>query len=202
MIRAVPLKKEDTKKCWDSTTRESIHTKDESKRVSAFAFIFGVNWPVQWDATEWQVSRTSTLPHYTWAIKTFCGNQRRKLMYREARWFCQTGIVLPLKWRDIRTPDPPSKAARVIWNTGWKKMLPSATDIIANMCKTTSTSVKIFIASLISLVKHIFSGEHPDIYLPGGKYIKMGFLSLTLEFFCNLCNKCHRNLLNSSRVLL
>ena len=26
----------------------SIHIKDESKRVSAFAFIFGVNWPVQW----------------------------------------------------------------------------------------------------------------------------------------------------------
>ena len=27
---------------------KSIHTKDESKRGSAFAFIFGVNWPVQW----------------------------------------------------------------------------------------------------------------------------------------------------------
>ena len=27
----------------DSTTPESIHTKDESKRGSAFAFIFGVN---------------------------------------------------------------------------------------------------------------------------------------------------------------
>ena len=26
----------------------SIHTKDESKRGSAFAFIFGVNWLVQW----------------------------------------------------------------------------------------------------------------------------------------------------------
>ena len=26
----------------------SIHTKDDSKRGSAFAFIFGVNWPVQW----------------------------------------------------------------------------------------------------------------------------------------------------------
>ena len=26
----------------------SIHTKDESKRGTAFAFIFGVNWPVQW----------------------------------------------------------------------------------------------------------------------------------------------------------
>ena len=29
-------------------TPESIHTKDESKRGFAFAFIFGVNWPVQW----------------------------------------------------------------------------------------------------------------------------------------------------------
>ena len=27
---------------------ESIHIKDESKRGFAFAFIFGVNWPVQW----------------------------------------------------------------------------------------------------------------------------------------------------------
>ena len=26
----------------------SIHTKDESKRDFVFAFIFGVNWPVQW----------------------------------------------------------------------------------------------------------------------------------------------------------
>ena len=32
----------------DAVTPESIHTKDESKRDSAFAFIFGVNWPVQW----------------------------------------------------------------------------------------------------------------------------------------------------------
>ena len=29
-------------------TPESIHTKDESKRGFAFAFVFGVNWPVQW----------------------------------------------------------------------------------------------------------------------------------------------------------
>ena len=28
----------------NATTPESIHTKDESKRDSAFAFIFGVNW--------------------------------------------------------------------------------------------------------------------------------------------------------------
>ena len=33
----------DSKRCCDSTTPESIHTKDESKRGSAFAFIFGVN---------------------------------------------------------------------------------------------------------------------------------------------------------------
>ena len=32
----------------DTKTPESIHTKDESKRGIAFAFIFGVNWPVQW----------------------------------------------------------------------------------------------------------------------------------------------------------
>ena len=33
----------DSKRCFDTTTPESIHTKDESKRGSAFAFIFGVN---------------------------------------------------------------------------------------------------------------------------------------------------------------
>ena len=38
----------DTKWCCDTTTPESIHTKDESKSNSAFAFIFGVNWPLQW----------------------------------------------------------------------------------------------------------------------------------------------------------
>ena len=32
-----------SKRCCDTTTPESIHTKDESKRGSAFAFIFGVN---------------------------------------------------------------------------------------------------------------------------------------------------------------
>ena len=37
----------DSKRCCDTTTPESIHTKDESKRGSAFAFIFGVNWSVQ-----------------------------------------------------------------------------------------------------------------------------------------------------------
>ena len=40
--------KKDSKWCSDTTTPESIHTKDESKRGSAFAFIFGVNWPVLW----------------------------------------------------------------------------------------------------------------------------------------------------------
>ena len=40
--------KKDSKRSCDTTTPESIHTKDESKRGSAFAFIFGVNWPVQW----------------------------------------------------------------------------------------------------------------------------------------------------------
>ena len=33
----------DSELCCDTTTPESIHTKDESKRGSAFAFIFGVN---------------------------------------------------------------------------------------------------------------------------------------------------------------
>ena len=37
------LKKNDSKGCCDTTMSESIHTKDESKRGSAFAFIFGVN---------------------------------------------------------------------------------------------------------------------------------------------------------------
>ena len=35
--------KKDSKRCCDTTTPESIHTKDESKRGTAFAFIFGVN---------------------------------------------------------------------------------------------------------------------------------------------------------------
>ena len=35
--------KKDSKRCCDTTTPESTHTKDESKRGSAFAFIFGVN---------------------------------------------------------------------------------------------------------------------------------------------------------------
>ena len=37
------LMKKDSKQCCDTTKPESIHTKDESKRGSAFAFIFGVN---------------------------------------------------------------------------------------------------------------------------------------------------------------
>ena len=39
--------KKDSKWCCDTTTPESIHTKDESKRGWAFAFIFGVNWLVE-----------------------------------------------------------------------------------------------------------------------------------------------------------
>ena len=33
----------DAKQCCDAIMPESIHTKDESKRGTAFAFIFGVN---------------------------------------------------------------------------------------------------------------------------------------------------------------
>ena len=39
----VQFMKKDPKRCCDTSTPESIHTKDESKRGSAFAFIFGVN---------------------------------------------------------------------------------------------------------------------------------------------------------------
>ena len=35
--------KKDSERCCDTTTPESIHTKDESKRGTAFAFIFGVD---------------------------------------------------------------------------------------------------------------------------------------------------------------
>ena len=35
--------KEESKRCCETTRQESIRTKDESKRGSAFAFIFGVN---------------------------------------------------------------------------------------------------------------------------------------------------------------
>ena len=37
------MKKKDSKRCCDTTTPESIHTKDESKCGIAFAFIFGMN---------------------------------------------------------------------------------------------------------------------------------------------------------------
>ena len=37
------MNRKDSKRCCDTTTHESIHTKDESKRGTAFAFIFGVN---------------------------------------------------------------------------------------------------------------------------------------------------------------
>ena len=47
MKLVIPLhfisRKKDSKRCCDTTTTKSIHTKDESKRGSAFAFIFGVN---------------------------------------------------------------------------------------------------------------------------------------------------------------
>ena len=36
--------KKDSKQSCDTATPESIHIKDESKRGTAFAFIFGVNW--------------------------------------------------------------------------------------------------------------------------------------------------------------
>ena len=55
------INKVDSKQCYDTSTPESIHTKDESHRGSAFAFIFVVNWPVKWDVTEWQVSWKSCL---------------------------------------------------------------------------------------------------------------------------------------------
>ena len=42
ILKFVCLQK-DAKQCCDATTPESIHTKDESKRGLAFAFIFGVN---------------------------------------------------------------------------------------------------------------------------------------------------------------
>ena len=41
-LHHISLKK-DSKQCCDTTTPKSIHTKDESKRGFAFAFIFGVN---------------------------------------------------------------------------------------------------------------------------------------------------------------
>ena len=41
-VKSYFMKKDSKRRC-DTTTPESIHTKDESKRGSAFAFIFGVN---------------------------------------------------------------------------------------------------------------------------------------------------------------
>ena len=40
---ALYFMKKDSKQCSSTTTPGSIHTKDESKRGTAFAFIFGVN---------------------------------------------------------------------------------------------------------------------------------------------------------------
>ena len=57
----ISWKKNNSKRCCDTTTPESIHTQDERKRGSTFAFIFGVNWPVQWLKTEWRVSWNSCL---------------------------------------------------------------------------------------------------------------------------------------------
>ena len=51
--------KKDSKQCCYNTTLESIHTKDESKRGSAFAFIFGVTSAV--NVTELQVSWNSCI---------------------------------------------------------------------------------------------------------------------------------------------
>ena len=42
ILMFICLQKE-AKQCCDETMPESIHTKDESKRGTAFAFIFGVN---------------------------------------------------------------------------------------------------------------------------------------------------------------
>ena len=74
----------DSKRCCDTTAPESIHTKDESKRGSAFAFIFGVNWPVQWDVTEWQVSWNS------WYAK---GNNQEE---QKCLQICKTSRKVPL----------------------------------------------------------------------------------------------------------
>ena len=41
-LHFISLKK-DSKRCCDTTTPESTHIKDESKRNSTFAFIFGEN---------------------------------------------------------------------------------------------------------------------------------------------------------------
>ena len=52
----------------------SIHTKDESKCETAFAFIFGVNWLwfcMEWNVTEWQVSWNSWIALILCWIKTY-----------------------------------------------------------------------------------------------------------------------------------
>ena len=43
-LHFISWNKDSNRRC-DTATSESIHTKDESKRGFAFAFIFGVNWP-------------------------------------------------------------------------------------------------------------------------------------------------------------
>ena len=55
--------KKDSKWCCDTTTPESIHTKDESKRGSAFAFIVGVKLTSTMNVTKWHVSWNSWYTH-------------------------------------------------------------------------------------------------------------------------------------------
>ena len=87
MKLAIPLYfiswKKESKWCRDTTTPESIHTKDESKRGSAFGFIFGVNWPVLWmwrndkfhgihDKINWNASSNIWLPTVRTLSWQFC----------------------------------------------------------------------------------------------------------------------------------
>ena len=66
--------KKTSKRCCDTTTPESIHTKDESKCGSAFAFIFGVNWPVQWAHSYFVASHhCSALSASTMSTALLCG---------------------------------------------------------------------------------------------------------------------------------
>ena len=100
MKRVIPLHfiwwKKDSKLCCDTTMPESIHTKDESKRGSAFAFIFGVNWPVQWmlrnDKFHW-------IHEYTiwYSLRPWESTQKDTLFV--AHWACSS--------RTISWPSPP-----------------------------------------------------------------------------------------------
>ena len=83
---------------------ESIHTKDESKRGSAFAFIFGVNWPVQW-------VQSVNHPNHTWWNALPANNIRKWVQPWNKTWRNVTdGQVSRISQQPVHRPSSQSSA--------------------------------------------------------------------------------------------